>query len=94
MRKSLRGALLSALFFALLIGGASAPASAGFVPAPPGAWIPLDPPGLFHRCWILLVGWLVPDGPPTADSPPSKVPVYGDEACQICPPDVFPNGCP
>lgn len=86
--------ILPALLLAVLLVSAPATAAAGFVPAPPGTWIPLDPPGLFHRCWIVLLGWIVPDGSPTADSPPYRVPVYGDEFCQTCPPEFFPNGCP
>ena len=89
-----RRALLPLLLVALIVGVPSM-AAAGFVPVPPpGIWIPLDPPGLFHRCWIVLVGWIVPDGPPTADAPPGRTPVYGGEICQICPPEFFPDGCP
>lgn len=74
--------------------GVPGTASAAFVPAPPGTWIPLDPPGLFHRCWILLLGWLLSDGPPTQDSPRLRAPIYGGGVCQTCPPEVFPDGCP
>jgi len=86
--------VLVLLCLALLVGAPGA-AAANFVPAPPGIYVSFDPVGAFHRCFYLLVGWIVGDceyGIRTEENP-GTVMVLGPGYCQICPPEFFPDGC-